>query len=216
MTLERWQQIERLYHEALARAASERGAFLASACVGDETLRREVESLLAQPVSADSPLDGAAAALLSDVATPLAAGTRIGVYVVQGLLDKGGMGEVYRAVDTKLKREVAVKVLPASVAFDAGRLARFQREAEVLASLNHPNIATVHGLEEAGTIRAIVMELVDGETLAARVARVGASGWTTSSPSAARSPRRSTRHTRRGSSIAISSRPTSSCRKAAP
>jgi len=174
MTPERWQQIERLYHEALARAASERGAFLASACGGDEMLRREVESLLAQPVSADGPLDGAAAALLSDVATLLAAGTRIGVYVVQGLLDKGGMGEVYRAIDTKLKREVALKVLPSSVAGDAGRLARFQREAEVLASLNHPNIATVHGLEEAGTIRAIVMELVDGETLAARVARAGA------------------------------------------
>jgi serine/threonine protein kinase len=134
-------------------------------------LRREVESLLAQPVSADGPLDGAAAALVSDIAAPLATGTRIGVYTVQGLLGKGGMGEVYRAIDTNLKRQVALKVLPAPVASDSERVARFQREAEVLASLNHSNIAAVYGLERADGAAALVMELVDGPTLADRVAR---------------------------------------------
>ena len=81
------------------------------------------------------------------------------------------MGEVYRATDTNLKRAVAIKVLPASVAGDAERLARFQREAEVLASLNHPNIAQIHGLEKSGGITALVMELVEGPTLADRIAQ---------------------------------------------
>src|SRR5437773_12226157 len=92
-------------------------------------------------------------------------GTRLGPYEVISALGAGGMGEVYRARDTRLKRDVAVKVLPAEVAADSERLARFRREAEVLAALNHPNIATVHGLEEAGGVVAIVMELVDGESL---------------------------------------------------
>ena len=81
------------------------------------------------------------------------------------------MGEVYRATDTKLKRQVAIKVLPASVAGDAERLARFQREAEVLAALNHPNIAAIYGLEEADGVNAPVMELVEGPTLADRIAQ---------------------------------------------
>jgi serine/threonine protein kinase len=81
------------------------------------------------------------------------------------------MGEVYRATDTNLKRQVAIKVLPASVAGDTERLARFQREAEVLASLNHPNIAGIHGLEESGGMTALVMELVEGEDLSLRITR---------------------------------------------
>ena len=96
---------------------------------------------------------------------PLNSGDRIGSYEIVGPLGKGGMGEVYRATDTKLKRQVALKVLPASVATDHDRLARFQREAEVLAQLNHPNIAAIYGLEDSGDHRAIVMELVEGETL---------------------------------------------------
>ena len=98
-------------------------------------------------------------------------GTRIGPYEVAGPLGAGGMGEVYRATDTKLKRQVALKILPLSLAADADRLARFQREAEVLASLNHPHIAAIYGLEESADITALVMELVEGEDLSQRIAR---------------------------------------------
>ena len=98
-------------------------------------------------------------------------GDRVGAYEITGALGAGGMGEVYRARDTRLKRDVALKILPESFATDADRLARFQREAEVLASLNHPNIAAIHGLEESNGIRALVMELVEGPTLADRIAQ---------------------------------------------
>src|SRR5689334_18422506 len=102
---------------------------------------------------------------------PLPAGTRIGPYEVTGVLGAGGMGEVYRARDTTLNRDVAIKVLPDLFAFDSERLARFTREAQTLASLNHPNIAHIHGLEESGGVRALVMELVEGEDLAQRITR---------------------------------------------
>ena len=101
----------------------------------------------------------------------LTVGTRLGPYEVLAPLGAGGMGEVYRARDTRLKREVAIKVLPEAFAHDPDRLARFQREAELLATLNHPNIAAVYGLEQADGVSAIVLELVDGETLADRIAR---------------------------------------------
>jgi serine/threonine-protein kinase len=107
----------------------------------------------------------------------LTAGARIGPYEVRALLGAGGMGEVYRARDTRLKRDVALKILPASFAADPERLARFQREAEVLASLNHPNIGAIHGVEEGDGIRALVLEFVDGPTLADLIARrAGPSG----------------------------------------
>ena len=102
---------------------------------------------------------------------PLSPGSRIGSFEITDHLGKGGMGEVYRAKDAKLKREVALKVLPAAVATDRHRLARFQREAEVLAALNHPHIAQIHGVEESQGTIALVMELVDGEDLARRLAR---------------------------------------------
>ena len=101
---------------------------------------------------------------------PLSPGTRLGVYEVHSLLGAGGMGEVYRATDTKLKRPVAVKVLPAAVASDPERLARFQREAAVLAALNHPNIAAIYGVEDSSGTPALIMELVEGPTLADRIA----------------------------------------------
>src|SRR5712691_11435346 len=97
---------------------------------------------------------------------PLASGTRLGPHEILAQIGAGGMGEVYRARDTKLGRDVAVKVLPAALAQNPDRLARFEREAKVLAALNHPNIAIIHGLED----RAIVMELVEGPTLADRIA----------------------------------------------
>ncbi|MEO8192129.1 MAG: serine/threonine-protein kinase, partial [Acidobacteriota bacterium] len=101
----------------------------------------------------------------------LAPGTRLGPYEIVAPLGVGGMGEVYRARDGKLHREVAIKVLPEAFARDAERLARFRREAQVLASLNHPHIASIYGLEESGGVEALVLELVEGETLAERIAR---------------------------------------------
>jgi serine/threonine protein kinase len=100
----------------------------------------------------------------------LTPGTRLGVYEVAAQIGEGGMGQVYRARDTKLNRDVALKVLPEAFASDAERLARFTREAQTLASLNHPNIAHIHGFEESGGVRALVMELVEGEDLAQRIA----------------------------------------------
>ena len=99
----------------------------------------------------------------------LSPGSRLGPYEVTARIGVGGMGEVYQATDTKLKRQVAIKVLPEALAHDAGRLARFQREAEVLAALNHPNIAALHGLEDRDGMIALVMELVEGPTLADRI-----------------------------------------------
>lgn len=102
---------------------------------------------------------------------PLSVGTRVGPYEIVGSIGAGGMGEVYRARDTKLRREVAIKVLPQLFAADSDRLARFEREAQVLASLNHSNIAQVYGLEESNGVRALVMEFVDGPTLADLIAQ---------------------------------------------
>src|SRR4249920_2164387 len=96
---------------------------------------------------------------------PLSPGTRLGSYEILSPIGAGGMGEVYRAKDTKLNRDVAIKVLPESFALDGDRIARFTREAQVLASLNHPNIAAIYGIEEQGSTRALVMELVDGDDL---------------------------------------------------
>src|SRR5215475_15664 len=101
----------------------------------------------------------------------LTVGTQLGSHEITALLGKGGMGEVYRARDLKLKREVAIKILPEEFARDADRVSRFQREAELLASLNHPNIAAIHDLAEANGSRYLVLELVEGETLADRGAR---------------------------------------------
>ena len=101
---------------------------------------------------------------------PLNIGSRLGHYDVTALIGEGGMGQVYQATDTKLKRQVALKILPEAFASDPDRLARFQREAQVLASLNHPGIATIYGIEEAEGTRALVLELVEGPTLADRIA----------------------------------------------
>src|SRR5215472_10238643 len=98
-------------------------------------------------------------------------GQTISHYRVSARLGAGGMGEVYRATDTKLRREVALKVLPQAVSSDPQRMARFEREAQFLAALNHPNIAAIYGLEDSGSTRALVMELVEGPTLADRIAQ---------------------------------------------
>src|SRR6202140_5393936 len=100
----------------------------------------------------------------------LSSGTRLGQYEIRAPIGAGGMGEVYRATDTKLKRDVALKVLPTAFVRDSDRMARFSREAQMLAALNHPNIASIYGVEESGGVRALVMELVEGPTLADRIA----------------------------------------------
>src|SRR5215467_10904553 len=102
---------------------------------------------------------------------PLTIGSQLGSHEITALLGKGGMGEVYRARDTRLKREVAIKILPDEFSRDADRLSRFQREAEVLAALNHPNIAAIYDLQEANGSHFLVLELVEGETLADRLTR---------------------------------------------
>src|SRR6185503_1697320 len=109
-----------------------------------------------------------------DIITPhlaLTPGMRLGVYDITAPIGEGGMGQVFRARDTKLDRDVAIKILPEAFAHDADRLARFTREAKTLASLNHPNIAGIYGLEESGAVSALVMELVGGDDLSQRIAR---------------------------------------------
>ena len=175
MTPERWRRVEELYHAALTRSESDRTAFLAHACAGDEALLREVQSLLTQPSSGRGFLDGPAVAvaaqMVSDIGRSALTGRRLGAYQVHARIGAGGMGEVYRARDTKLGRDVAIKILPPHFTSDPERLARFEREARVLASLNHPHIGAIYGLEDADGVRALVLELVDGETLADRIAR---------------------------------------------
>ena len=159
--MNRWQQIESLFQEALRHPVEEREAWLREACGPDVDLHREVASLLANHhESAGAGPWAAAAAQLIVKPVLLEPGQFLGPYQIVSFLAAGGMGEVYRARDTKLKRNVALKVLPQELARDPGRMARFQREAEVLASLNHPNIAHIYGVEE----RALVMEFVEGES----------------------------------------------------
>jgi Tol biopolymer transport system component len=160
MSAERWRRIEELFHEAADLAPIPRAEFLSRVCVGDDELRRQVESLLDNDKSKDDVLEAAVAEAVDQLPDDLL-GQQIGPYVVTELLGAGGMGEVYRARDTKLERSVAIKVLPAALAQDPERLARFEREAKVLAALNHPNIAQIYGIED----RALVIELVDGQTL---------------------------------------------------
>jgi eukaryotic-like serine/threonine-protein kinase len=175
MTPERWRRIEALYDAARTRPEAGRAAFLVEACAGDEALRREVESLLAQPVSEAGPLDRPAveARLIAEEHSrndpSTLVGRHLGVYQIQALLGAGGMGEVYRARDTRLGRDVAIKILPRDFTTDPNRLARFEQEARVLATLNHPNIATIHGVEETAGMRALVLEFVEGQTLADRL-----------------------------------------------
>ena len=141
---------------------------------------------------------------------PLQPGTTLGSYSVIAKIGEGDMGEVYRATDTKLDRDVAIKVLPESLARDPDRIARFQREAKTLAALNHPNIAQIHGLEESEGIKALVMELVEGPTLADRIAQ-GAIPVDEALPIAKQIAEALEAATSRASSTAISSPPTSSC-----
>jgi eukaryotic-like serine/threonine-protein kinase len=161
---ERWPQVKALFQAAIERPPHERAAFLQSATAGDDTLRRDVESLLAADASDHGLLD-----TMPVAAVPLETHHRIGVFEIIELIGAGAMGQVYRARDTRLNRDVAIKVLPPLLAVDPDRVMRFRREAQVLAALNHPNIAALYGLEESDGVQALVLEFVDGPTLTDRL-----------------------------------------------
>ena len=160
-----------MFEGARALTSDARAAYLDAACNGDEALRQEVEALLASHDRATSFLETPAVMFDDTRSTNSLEGQCIGSYQLLARIGTGGMGEVYRGRDTKLNRQVAIKVLLPEVADDPDRLARFRREAQLLASLNHPHIAQIHGLEDAGGRHALVMELVEGPTLADRIAR---------------------------------------------
>ena len=167
---DRWRRVEALCQAALERPVADRDAFLRGAC-SDDQLRHEVETLLGREPAAERFLEtGVGAAVAAVMPTPPLPGRRVGPFVVGPLLGAGAMGEVYRAHDVDLNRDVALKILPEPFALDSDRLARFKREAQVLASLNHPNIAAIHGFEESNGVQALVLELVEGPTLADRLA----------------------------------------------
>jgi serine/threonine protein kinase len=175
----RWKRIEALYQEAIARPATDRVAFLAEACADDEAMRRNVESLLRETDSGDGFLATPPLALpphvVADLVPVTMIGTSLGGYQLLALLGAGGMGEVYRARDAKLGREVAIKILPSAFTSHTERLARFEREARMLAAVSHPNICAIYGFEEADGVRFLILELVEGDTLAETIAQAAAS-----------------------------------------
>ncbi|HET9832811.1 MAG TPA: protein kinase, partial [Vicinamibacterales bacterium] len=164
MASERWQRVTEIFHAALASDPARREAVLADACVGDAELRAEVDALVAAHHEAGSFGETP----LFVPAFSLEPGSTIGSYRIEGLLGAGGMGEVYRARDGTLERDVAIKVLPQYLASDSDRIARLLREARLLAALNHPNIAAIYGVVEADSHRGLVLEFVEGPTLAER------------------------------------------------
>jgi eukaryotic-like serine/threonine-protein kinase len=172
VTAERWQQIARIYELAVDQDAATLDAFLSEACAGDEALRREVESLLredAAPFVVDRPVWATAAPLLDD-GSDLRPGATLGPYRIESLLGAGGMGEVFRAIDTRLNRQVAIKVLPTGVALDQQMRARFAREARAVAALTHPHICTLYDVGRHDGVDFLVMEYLEGDTLASRLA----------------------------------------------
>jgi serine/threonine protein kinase len=171
---ERWPQVERIYSAVVARPESEWATVLAELCAGDDSLRQEVESLLEHENAATRFLETpafAGADVTGHLATErLLVGQRFGSYTVLAPIGSGGMGEVYRALDERLGRQVAIKLLPSHLANDPDRRTRLEREARTLAALNHPHIGAIYGLEDVNGCPALVLELVEGETLAEHVA----------------------------------------------
>src|SRR5215469_7239584 len=164
---EDYQRIRAVFESALNYSATDRAGFIERACSGNELLINRVQRMLAADAETHALLDGRPPG-----GPPLQAGERFaGHFEISGMLGRGGMGEVYLARDTQLNREVAIKVLPPIFTGDADRLARFRREAQVLASLNHPNIGAIYSFEESDGIHALALEYVGGPTLAERIAR---------------------------------------------
>ncbi len=175
MTPEQWQEIERLYHAALERPREERAAFLDEACASEEELRREVASLLASHENAasfiEAPPADLAAGMVAEAEARSMRGRTLGRYRLESLLGAGGMGEVYRARDLRLGREVAVKILPPHLAAHPEALRRFEHEARAVAALAHPNILSIYDFGAEEGVSYAVMELLEGETLRERLAR---------------------------------------------
>ncbi|MDX2031511.1 MAG: protein kinase [Blastocatellia bacterium] len=173
MTPERYKEVGRLYRAAMEVAPAQRAAFLAAACGEDDALRQEIESLLGYAERPDNLLDhpalDAAARTFAKESAESLVGQRLGQYQILSLLGKGGMGEVYRARDTRLDRTVALKLLPAELAVDRDRMRRFVREAKAASALNHPHVATIYEIGEADGHRFIAMEYVEGRTLAEEI-----------------------------------------------
>ncbi|HEY3138889.1 MAG TPA: protein kinase [Blastocatellia bacterium] len=176
MKTERWQQVEKLYHAALEREASQRADFLNKACAGDEDLRRDVESLLAYQDRAENfielPALEVAAKAITDDESSLLVGRAFSHYKIWSLLGAGGMGEVYLAEDTTLGRKIALKLLPKEFTEDLNRVRRFEQEARAASALNHPNILTIHEIGQIGDSHFIVTEFIEGHTLRRKIAEV--------------------------------------------
>ena len=172
--MEQWATVKQIHQAALDRAASERHVFLDEICAGDETLRREVQSLLAYEEEAESFMETPAlevtASVWSEEEDETLVGRVLSHYHIVSFLGAGGMGEVYLAQDPRLDRTVALKILPADLASDPDRMQRFAREAKAASALNHPNVAIIHDVGESDGIRFIVMEHVEGQTLATKIA----------------------------------------------
>src|SRR5580658_1203737 len=166
MTPERWQQVRDVLEKALELAPGERSAFLDEACSSDPSLRREIETLLASGSDVRSSLLQS-----STLRVTLTSGTKLGEYEIKSLLGWGGMGEVYRARDPRLGRDVAIKVLPSARSADSDRLRRFEQEARAAAALNHPNILDVHQMGTYEGAPYMVSELLEGETLREQIKR---------------------------------------------
>ena len=165
MRREIWHKVEELFHAALERPAETRSRFLDEVCGDDRELRREIEFLLSKEQQAGSFLEERVEQGTTLTMSETLLNRQFGSYRVVSRLGAGGMGEVYRARDSKLGRDVAIKILPVEFARNPERLARFHREARTLASLNHPNIGAIYGLEQWGEMDCLVLELVEGETL---------------------------------------------------
>ena len=173
--MDRWATVKHIHQCALDRDPSERAAFVDESCGGDETLRREVQSLLRYATEAESFLERPAVDVAptgpSAPGETALVGRTVSHYQVLSLLGAGGMGEVYLARDPRLDRTVALKILPGDLAVDPDRMLRFAREAKAASALNHPNVATIYDVGESDGIHFIVMEHVEGETIAARIGR---------------------------------------------
>ena len=175
IAMDRWATVKHIHQCALDKDPSERAAFVDESCGGDETLRREVQSLLMYATEAESFLERPAIDVAptrpSAPCETALVGRTVSHYQVLSLLGAGGMGEVYLARDPRLDRTVALKILPGDLAVDPDRMQRFEREARAASALNHPNVATIYDVGESDGIHFIVMEHVEGETIAARIGR---------------------------------------------